>query len=214
MEHPTLLNKPLSLSFIFIIIIIISIPTSHGTDGDKYTTCHEKTYDCGEQIKEIGYPFWEKDRPQFYGVQGFELTCQGNENTTMVIEKQAFRVLHINQSTHNMTIARADLWDNLCPKELSNTTLNFTLFDYTPYPHVLNLTLFHDCLPDLASYNQMQEQSHFQCPEVAGSQSSSNISFFVEEPSVVYIPEWECGKKQLTLKVAIGILLKFCSVFP
>ncbi|KAF5934517.1 hypothetical protein HYC85_030688 [Camellia sinensis] len=90
MEHSTLLNKP--LSFIF----IISTPASHGTDDDNYTTCHEKTYDCREQIKEIGCPFWGKDRPQFCGVQGFELTSHANENTTIVIEKQAFRVLHIN----------------------------------------------------------------------------------------------------------------------
>ncbi|KAF5934509.1 hypothetical protein HYC85_030680 [Camellia sinensis] len=99
-----------------------------------------------------------------------------------------------------MTIARADLWDNLCPKELSETTLNFTLFDYAPYPHVLNLTLFHDCLPDLASYDQMQERSHFQCPEVAGSQSSSNISFFVEDP---YPYDWSIPKCKSRIKVPV-----------
>ncbi|CAL5445199.1 unnamed protein product [Camellia sinensis] len=184
-----------------------------------------------------------------------------------------------------MTIARADLWDNLCPVELSNSTLNWSLFDYGPHPHVLNLTLFYDCLPDLASYDQRQERSHFQCP---GGQSSSNINFFIEESSLINPPYcksikvpvfqeglhafWgdehmtveelvkqgfevdyhemdkfqacdlcndsggECGtdtttnqaicfchngnqpqkcqggKKQLTLKVAIGILLKFYSV--
>ncbi|GMQ11369.1 hypothetical protein CsSME_00054028 [Camellia sinensis var. sinensis] len=98
MEHPTLLNKPLSLTFIFI-IIINSTPTSHGTNDENYTACHEKTYDCGEKIKEIGYPFWGEDRPPFCGVQGFNLTCKGNQNTTIVvIEKQEFRVLHINQS--------------------------------------------------------------------------------------------------------------------
>ncbi|KAF5934554.1 hypothetical protein HYC85_030725 [Camellia sinensis] len=124
-------------------------------------------------------------RPQFCGVQGFGLTCYGNGSTTIVIENQTFHVLHINQSTHNMTIARADLWDNLCPMELSNTTLNWSLFDYGPHPHVLNLTLFYDCLPDLASYDQIQERSHFQCP---GGQSSSNINFFIEESSLTNPP--------------------------
>ncbi|CAL5362592.1 unnamed protein product [Camellia sinensis] len=205
MEHPTLLSKPLSLSFIFIIIIviviIISAPTSHGTDDENYTTCHEKTYYCGEKIKEIGYPFWGEDRPPFCGVQGFNLTCKGNENTTIVvIEKQEFRVLHINQSAYSMTIARADLWDTICPAEFINTILNFTLFDYDPH-HAVNISLFYDCLPEIASHDHIHDKSHFECPrckylfshfecpELAASQSNSNY------PYVVYIPEWVCKSK-------------------
>ncbi|KAF5934525.1 hypothetical protein HYC85_030696 [Camellia sinensis] len=86
-----------------------------------------------------------------------------------------------------MTIARADLWDNLCPVELSDTTLNFTLFDYVPHPLVLNLTLLYGCLPN-ASYDHVQERGHFQWPEVAVSQSS-------KDPYDLYIPEWECKSR-------------------
>ncbi|KAI7986694.1 hypothetical protein LOK49_LG14G00159 [Camellia lanceoleosa] len=93
-----------------------------------------------------------------------------------------------------MTIARADLWDTICPAEFINTILNFTLFDYDPH-HAVNISLFYDCLSEIASYNHIHDKSHFECPEVAGSQSSSNISFFGEEPYVVYIPEWECKSK-------------------
>ncbi|KAI7985482.1 LEAF RUST 10 DISEASE-RESISTANCE LOCUS RECEPTOR-LIKE PROTEIN KINASE-like 1.4 [Camellia lanceoleosa] len=153
---------PLCVNLIITIFcFLVSSPTSHGADDEFYTTCHEKTYDCGEQIKGIGYPFWGEDRPPFCGVQGFKLTCKGNENTTIVIEKQEFRVLHINQSAYSMTIARADLWDTICPAKFINTTLNWNLFDYGPHPHVLNLTLFYDWLPDLASYDHIQERSHF-----------------------------------------------------
>ncbi|KAL7178656.1 hypothetical protein ACSBR1_042076 [Camellia fascicularis] len=194
---PLLGMPPLCVNFIItIFLFIVSSPTSHGADNENYTTCHQKKYDCGEQIKGIGYPFWGKDRPQFCGVQGFNLTCKGNENTTIVvIEKQEFRVLHINQSAYSMTIARADLWDSICPAKFINTTLNFTLFDYGPHPYVLNLTLFYDCLPDLPSYYPIQERSHFQCPEVAGSQNSSNISFFVEDPYDLHIPEQGCKSR-------------------
>ncbi|KAI7986698.1 LEAF RUST 10 DISEASE-RESISTANCE LOCUS RECEPTOR-LIKE PROTEIN KINASE-like 1.2 [Camellia lanceoleosa] len=173
-----LLNMPLCVNFIVIIFLfIVSSPTLHGADNENYTTCHEKTYDCGDQIKEIRYPFWGEDRLEFCGVQGFKLTCKGNENTTIVIEKQEFRVLHINQSAHSMTIARADLWDTICPAKFINTTLNWNLFDYGPQPQV-NLTLFYDCLPEPASYDQIKERSYFQC---SGAQSSSNINFFVDE---------------------------------
>ncbi|CAL5445212.1 unnamed protein product [Camellia sinensis] len=176
---------PLCVNFIIIIFLfIVSSPTLHGADNENYTTCHEKTYDCGDQIKEIRYPFWGEDRLQFCGVQGFKLTCKGNENTTIVIENQEFRVLHINQSAHSMTIARADLWDTICPAKFINTTLNWNLFDYGPHPQV-NLTLFYDCLPYSASYDPKQEQwSHFQCP----GQSSSNINFVVEESFLTYPP--------------------------
>ncbi|CAL5445195.1 unnamed protein product [Camellia sinensis] len=155
------------------------------TENKNYTTCHENKCECGEQIKGIGYPFWGEYRPQFCGVQGFGLTCYGNGSTTIVIQNQTFHALHINQSTHNMTTARADLWDNLCPVELSNTTLNWNLFDYGPHPRVLNLTLFYDCLPELASYDHIQERSHFQCP---GGQSSGNINFFVDELLLINPP--------------------------
>ncbi|GMQ11404.1 hypothetical protein CsSME_00054057 [Camellia sinensis var. sinensis] len=175
---PLLSMPPLGVNFIItIFLFIVSSPTSHGADNENYTTCHDIKYNCG-QLKRIGYPFWGEDRPPFCGVQGFELTCYGNGSTTVVIQNQTFHVLHINQSAHNMTIARADLWDNLCPVELRNTTLNFTLFDYGPHPHLLNLTLFYDCLPEPAHDDQIQEWSHFQCP---GGQSSGYINFFVDE---------------------------------
>ncbi|GMQ11394.1 hypothetical protein CsSME_00054048 [Camellia sinensis var. sinensis] len=176
---PLLSMPPLGVNFIItIFLFIVSSPTSHGADNENYTTCHEIKYNCG-QLKRIGYPFWGEDRPPFCCVQGFGLTCVGNENTTVVIQNQTFHVLHINQSAHNMTIARADLWDNLCPVEFSDTTLNFSLFDYDPH-HAKNITLFYDCPPKPAYSDHVQGRSHFECPEVAGSQSSSNISFFVE----------------------------------
>ncbi|KAF5934553.1 hypothetical protein HYC85_030724 [Camellia sinensis] len=172
----------LCVNFIITIFsFLVSSPTSHGAENENYTTCQERKYHCGEQIKGIGYPFWGEDRPQLCGVQGFNLTCKGNENTTIVIEKQAFRVLHISQSAYSMTIARADLWDTICPEKFINTTLNFTLFDYGPYPHVVNLTLTYDCPPVVGPPDHtVEERSHFQCQVGAGGQSC-NINLFVNE---------------------------------
>ncbi|KAI7986074.1 LEAF RUST 10 DISEASE-RESISTANCE LOCUS RECEPTOR-LIKE PROTEIN KINASE-like 2.1 [Camellia lanceoleosa] len=180
---PLLSMPPLCVNLIIaIFLFLVSSPTSHGAD-DEY--CHEKTYNCGQQIKEIGYPFWGEDRPQLCGVQGFELTCHPNESTTIVIEKQEFRVLHINQSAHNMTIALADLWDNLCPKELSNTTLNWNLLDDGSNPLVVNLTLVYDCpLIFAPPYHPVEDRSHFQCQVGAGGQIS-NINFFVTDESII-----------------------------
>ncbi|CAL5362596.1 unnamed protein product [Camellia sinensis] len=121
-------------------------------------------------------------------------TCKGNESTTIVIEKQEFRVLHISQSAYSMTIARVDLWDTICPEKFINTTLNFNLFDYGPYPHVVNLTLAYDCPrifgpPD----HTVEERSHFQCQVGAGGQSS-NINFFVNE-SYEWIFQQHCKSR-------------------
>ncbi|XP_028105012.1 LEAF RUST 10 DISEASE-RESISTANCE LOCUS RECEPTOR-LIKE PROTEIN KINASE-like 1.4 [Camellia sinensis] len=176
---PLLSMPPLGVNFIItIFLFIVSSPTSHGADNENYTTCHDIKYNCG-QLKRIGYPFWGEDRPPFCGVQGFELTCYGNGSTTVVIQNQTFHVLHINQSAHNMTIARADLWDNLCPGEFSDTTLNWNLFDYGPY--IVNLTLCYDSPSNLASPVPKLKHRQFQCPVVADGQSSGKINFFLEE---------------------------------
>ncbi|CAL5445210.1 unnamed protein product [Camellia sinensis] len=205
---PLLSMPPLCVNFLItIFLFIVSSPTSNGADNENYTTCHEKEYDCGEQIKGIGYPFWGEDRPQYCGVQGFELTCVSNENTTIVIEKQAFHVLHINQSAYSMTIARTDLWNNICLPNFSSTTLNWNHFDYDPY-HVVNITLFYDCPPNpTASSDYIKNKSHFQCPVVAGGQSS-NFIFFVEEPYNSHFPEWEC-KSRIKVPVLPEVLGAF-----
>ncbi|KAL7160902.1 hypothetical protein ACSBR2_041527 [Camellia fascicularis] len=189
---PLLSMPPLCVNLIITIFLFLaSSPTSQGSDDEYYTTCHEKTYDCGEQTKEIGYPFWGEERPPFCGVQGFELKCHDNENTTIVIEKRAFRVLHINQSAHSMTIARADLWDTICPVEFINTILNWNLLDYGSYPYVVNLTLGYDCFgPPLG--HPVEERIHFQCQVGAGAGGqSSNINFFVNE-SYEWIIQQNC----------------------
>ncbi|KAF5934560.1 hypothetical protein HYC85_030731 [Camellia sinensis] len=188
---PLLSMPPLCVNLIItIFFFLVSSPTSHGVDDEFYTACHEKTYDCGEHIKEIRYPFWGEDRPRFCGVQGLELKCQGNENTTIVIEKQPFRVLHIDQLAYSMVIARDDLLDNICPAEFSNTTLNWNLLDYDPYTHLVNLTLVYDCPPVVQPPidHTVEERGHFQCQVGAGGQSS-NINFFVNESYESIIPQ-------------------------
>ncbi|CAL5445196.1 unnamed protein product [Camellia sinensis] len=187
---PLLSMPPLCVNLIItIFLFLVSSPTSHGVDDEVNTTCHEKTYDCGEQIKEIGYPFWGNDRPQFCGVQVFELTCYANESTAIVIDNQKFHVLHINQSAHNMTIARADLWDNICPAEFSDTTLNWYILNYPLNPLVVNLALVYDCPPIVGPpAHPGEERSHFQCQMGEGGQSS-NINFFVPEVYESIIPQ-------------------------
>ncbi|KAI7986069.1 hypothetical protein LOK49_LG14G00160 [Camellia lanceoleosa] len=87
-----------------------------------------------------------------------------------------------------MIIARADLWDTICPAKYINTTLNLNLLDYGSYPYVVNLTLGYDC-PRIFGHpdHPVEERSHFQCQVGAGGQSS-NINFFVNESYEWIIP--------------------------
>ncbi|KAI7986072.1 LEAF RUST 10 DISEASE-RESISTANCE LOCUS RECEPTOR-LIKE PROTEIN KINASE-like 2.1 [Camellia lanceoleosa] len=78
-----------------------------------------------------------------------------------------------------MTIARADLWDTICPEKFISTTLNWNILDYSSYPYVVNLTLGYDCFGPPPGH-PVEERSHFQCQVGAGGQSS-NINFFVNE---------------------------------
>ena len=131
-------------------------------------------------MKGIGYPFWGDDRPQFCGLQGFELKCQAGGYPLIHIDSLDFRVLNISLPTYTMAIARTDFWNETCPEQFNSTTLNYTLFDYSGSNR--NLTLFYGCsdevlseLPD--SWNITKK--NFTCKiEDSGN---NNTAFYMEE---------------------------------
>ncbi|KAI8018483.1 LEAF RUST 10 DISEASE-RESISTANCE LOCUS RECEPTOR-LIKE PROTEIN KINASE-like 2.5 [Camellia lanceoleosa] len=94
-------------------------------------------------MQNIDYPFWGGNRPDYCGHPGFMLDCQVNKAPQITILSQAYQVLEINYMTQTLMIARQDFWNSTCPKNLQNTTIDFTLFSYAS--NVQNLTLFFGC---------------------------------------------------------------------
>ncbi|KAJ0873548.1 putative glycerophosphodiester phosphodiesterase, protein kinase RLK-Pelle-LRK10L-2 family [Helianthus annuus] len=110
--------------------------------------CQETPYDICSQSDscgnfEFGYPFWGLNRPYYCGRLGFHLTCQLTV-PELIIESVNYRVLVYNSRTHTITVARSDLWSNICPQYLHNTTYNSTLFNSDNFGQV-NVSLYYRC---------------------------------------------------------------------
>ncbi|PIN03331.1 hypothetical protein CDL12_24148 [Handroanthus impetiginosus] len=133
--------KPDSFLLLLILTTFVSICVSQ--IDQQYQTCGQTLLQCGD-ISGIGYPFWGGNRNASCGYPGFELNCQNN-TFRLNISSMIYRVLDINNTTRTLRVARDDLWDNVCPRVVTNTALNFTIFDYYSTANDQNITLHYGC---------------------------------------------------------------------
>ncbi|EXC20511.1 putative receptor-like protein kinase [Morus notabilis] len=105
----------------------------------------------------LGYPFWGPKRPDYCGHPKFELNCSG-EAPVITINSTGYRVLGIDSREHFLTVARTDYWNDSCPQEHKNATLDSTFFDYTS--ETQDLTLYYRC----SSAVSVGVSSQFSCP--------------------------------------------------
>ncbi|XP_051127467.1 LEAF RUST 10 DISEASE-RESISTANCE LOCUS RECEPTOR-LIKE PROTEIN KINASE-like 1.2 isoform X2 [Andrographis paniculata] len=145
-------SQPLSSSFSylhFLSIILLLIQPRRGSGfSDKFYRSCSNNFSCGQTIPRIGFPFYGSNEPAYCGHPGFALSCDEENSvfkTTIDIMYTTFRVLGIDQSKQSMKIAREDLMVGNCPEEMVNTTLDFSLFDYTS--SYANITFLFNC-PD------------------------------------------------------------------
>ncbi|KAH7839093.1 hypothetical protein Vadar_027565 [Vaccinium darrowii] len=121
------MNSP-TLSFLTFttLFLILQSPLSlTNPDALFYQTCGN-TFNCGS-ITGIDYPFREYQDPEYCGYPGLSLYCQDNI-ATINITNVKYRVLDINLATQTMTIAREDILESVCPRDLVKTTLDNFLF--------------------------------------------------------------------------------------
>ena len=146
-------------SLITLFFFLTILPPSYCTDDVRFVEC-SCPFDCG-WIKNISYPFWGGNRPEYCGIQGVELRCRDNEYPIISFEELEFRVLNINQSHYIMTIARLDLSNGPCPStpKFVNTTLDFNNFDYYT-PTDQNLTLFYNCPSEVSGLDSVKNFSY------------------------------------------------------
>lgn len=72
------------------------------------------------------------------------LTCDDQNNiTTIDIKNTTYRVLDIRQTEQTMRVVRQDIMEGACPQEMVNTTLDYTLFDYSA--SYTNFTFLYGC---------------------------------------------------------------------
>ncbi|KAM7529791.1 hypothetical protein LguiB_033201 [Lonicera macranthoides] len=168
---------PTASSLFFVIFtFIIAIPPYFCRENDQYATCGN-SFDCAN-IRNIGYPFWGEDRPNYCGRSGFQLTnCQGDV-PLITIDSISYRVLSMNELHESLTVSRADLYEENCPTYFFNATL-----DSTPFVEISTnqiVTLLYGCtLVDPGQVTPIPSQ--FNCT-VNGTTS---INYFMVEGALV-----------------------------
>ncbi|PIM99917.1 hypothetical protein CDL12_24150 [Handroanthus impetiginosus] len=137
-----------------IIKLLVLFQSLHGSSNPEefYHTCGN-TFTCGNTITRIGYPFRGSDDPLYCGHPSLVLTCDDRNNvTTIDIMNMTYDVMEIDQATQIMRIVREDVMEGTCPKELVNTTLDHSIFDYAS--SYMNFTFLYGCsslhIPDLS----------------------------------------------------------------
>lgn len=145
--------------FPILIVTLISICIQYfsvsAQEDELYLACNT-TFNCSN-MEGVGYPFWGPTRRDYCGHPKFELNCSG-EAPVITINSTGYRVLGIDSSEHFLTVARTDYWNDSCPQEHKNATLDSTFFDYTS--ETQDLTLYYRC----SSAVIVGVSSQFSCP--------------------------------------------------
>ncbi|BFG25348.1 hypothetical protein CerSpe_116220 [Prunus speciosa] len=136
----TLLLQSLFPLLLITSFLSINVELSLCQDNEQYTNCSE-AINCGG-IGGISYPFWGVNRADYCGLPGFEVNCQ--DNVPMInISSINYIILKTNSTAPSVTVARQDYWGTICPLTYVNTSINFSLFDYTS--GLTNLTFYYEC---------------------------------------------------------------------
>ncbi|XP_021291979.1 LEAF RUST 10 DISEASE-RESISTANCE LOCUS RECEPTOR-LIKE PROTEIN KINASE-like 1.2 isoform X1 [Herrania umbratica] len=158
---------PSSLPIIPIFILIV-LPIAYSDDNGQFLECNE-TFSCGI-IPGIQYPFWGSVRPRYCGHGGFELICEENQFPVININAQRFRVLNVS-IPGTMSIAPVDIWEDSCPEQFHNITLDHNLFDFAAT--FRNLSIFYGCPLD----DDIPSQHRFSCTTFNGN----NYAYYLDE---------------------------------
>ncbi|KAJ9682848.1 hypothetical protein PVL29_018720 [Vitis rotundifolia] len=165
---------------VFLMIMLIPVPRVVCEDNQQIVSCGAQ-FKCGNMV--ISYPFWGGSRPHYCGHPGFELTCDG-EAPEFTMKEASYRILDINNSSHTLTVARADYWDSYCPPTYVNTTLNESLFSYNATDTEVNL--YYDCPDD--SQTQTAPSNQFNCTNIIGYYTTLDLNLGVSTESCgVYV---------------------------
>ncbi|KZV42238.1 putative serine/threonine-protein kinase-like [Dorcoceras hygrometricum] len=137
--NPKFLRLVLAIKFYF----IYQAPYGSSNPQALYNSC-TNTFNCGNAITGIGYPFRDIGDPPYCGHPSFILSCDYQTNvTTIRIMDTMYQVLEINQKAQIMRVVRDDIVAETCPQEMADTTLDYNVFDYASM--YTNYTFLYGC---------------------------------------------------------------------
>ncbi|XP_029122196.2 LEAF RUST 10 DISEASE-RESISTANCEUS RECEPTOR-LIKE PROTEIN KINASE-like 1.2 isoform X2 [Elaeis guineensis] len=144
--HPPSLFMPFYRLVIFLFFLKLSLlPVSFCESYySRYKNCAPIVYACGESKFNLSYPFRVDGRPDYCGHPGYYLSCSNNDTTLMIdINNKRYQVKDIDYLNHLLTVGDLSLISQSCPEPYENTTIDFSLFNYTDRDR--NVTLYVNC---------------------------------------------------------------------
>lgn len=173
-------------TFSFLVVVVTTLTLFHipKTFCQYYAACGEP-FRCGG--KNFGsYPFWGGSRPSSCGHPGFQLDCQNTSVPFLEFESVRYRVLDIDGSRQSLTVARDDLWNDICPRFIHDTTFNYTNFRYSS--GFQNVTLYYDCTLLIPNNPIIPRQpNQFDCP--GNNSATANTTGFY----LTFGADFECS---------------------
>ncbi|KAG7586049.1 Protein kinase domain, partial [Arabidopsis thaliana x Arabidopsis arenosa] len=165
----------------------------------------EAQFQCGNIT--AGFPFSGGIRPQICGHPSLELHCFNNKSI-IIISDHFYNVLHIDQTSNTLRLARAELEGTFCNATYTATTLPSEIFEISPT--YKSLTVFYLC--DL----KLAYRSSYTCPgrgPVVMSQKldyhdSCQGSFTINVPNNFVPEEKELNLTQLEKALKEGFEVK------
>ncbi|KAJ0971539.1 hypothetical protein J5N97_019498 [Dioscorea zingiberensis] len=132
-----------------ILLFLLAIPplllSSSQATNQRFSDCAPVPFSCGNLNLSISYPFLVDKRPSYCGYDGFHLTCDYSADPKLIIfiKSQSFQVLDVDYSNNFLTVVDLAVAGQSCPQSYKNTSLDFSLFEYTEFDR--NLTLYINC---------------------------------------------------------------------
>ncbi|XP_047310283.1 LEAF RUST 10 DISEASE-RESISTANCE LOCUS RECEPTOR-LIKE PROTEIN KINASE-like 2.1 [Impatiens glandulifera] len=134
--------------FSAILIVLSLLISKSNAQNQQYDTCGE-LLQCGN-IADLGYPFWGGNRPEFCGLPAFNLNCTATDSQPRItINSHDYHVLAINNESWSITVIRNEFFDDVCPENPGNATLDTSFFNYAA--DITNFTLFYGCRTTIPS---------------------------------------------------------------
>ncbi|CAG7892929.1 unnamed protein product [Brassica rapa] len=128
-------------SMVLFFIFFLFHPLLCASSKQELGRC-ETQFQCGNITAD--FPFWGGNRDKLCGHPSLELHCN-KDITSLSISDQEFRVLHINQLSKSLRLARTDHMGSFCSSNFTNTTLPPKLFKLSQT--YKSVTVVYHCNP-------------------------------------------------------------------
>ncbi|KAK1281342.1 hypothetical protein QJS04_geneDACA003066 [Acorus gramineus] len=157
----------------FFLFITFSFHPCSSQKNNRYKSCAPLPFSCGNFTINIAFPFTIDGTSPGCGLPDLHLSCLSDNLTQLMMNNVSYQVKNIDYEKQIMTIANMAYIniDQSCSYLYINTSLDFSLFDYTD--NDLNLT-YYGCYsaPPKVSSSIFHELCH-------GSANSLDYYYFL-----------------------------------